>query len=235
MPQRALWPSALAAKAAGVGAVDYRIAPTPGSVAIQGARWIYTYVPPGSKGYEWNLIAELDNDSDEGNNAPAYFKARKYAKGPTWALCVEVQDFYPGTDGGPCFGAEIDYMGTRGRITTGAGVLCVVGRSSESPLRDPADKGVAHLDAFFRLVPYFYDAGFVKLNYLIRSEIKCEVAILSMQGGDCIKFSDDPAVPVHRFDPQTGFIGYFTGPKCIWGVHAVTGQVVQNWTPPGAK
>lgn len=198
------------------------------------ARWVYTYVAPGTKSYEWNLIAEIDNDADEGDQCASYFKGRKWGKGATWVVCFEAQDLYDGPDGGPLYGTEIDYMGARGRVTTGAGVLCVVGRSSTSPLRDPADKGIAHLDAYFRLIPYFYDAGYVKLNYLLRAEIKCERAIVSMQGGDCIQFSDDPAVAVHCFDPATGITGYWFRERrfCLWGVNNSTGQVFNNWQSP---
>lgn len=232
MPSFPLWPNALAAKAAGVLQSWFKTAPVPGPKAVSATIYAYTYSPPGSISYEWNIVGEHDNDADEGDKAASYLKSRKWAKAATWPLCLESQDFYPGTDGGPLYTLEIDYMGARDRATTGAAVLCVVGRSGLSPLRDPADKGVAHLDTYFRLVPYFYDAGFVKLNYLIRSEIKCEIAILSMQGGDCIKFSDDPAVPVHRFDPQTGYVGYWKDRLCVWGVHAVTGDVKSMWTPP---
>lgn len=192
----------------------------------------HTTIPPGCASFEWNIVAETDNRSDEGEHTGATIAARKWAKSPQWAVQIIAADFYPGTDGGPLYGPEIDYMGARGRLTTGAGVLCVVGRATDSVGRDPADKGVAHLDAFFRLVPYVPDWGYVKLNYLIRSEIKCEKAILSMQGGDCIQFSDDQAVPVLRFDPATGICGWWKGRLCVQGVHAVTGAQYSMQTFP---
>lgn len=227
MPSYPLWPSALAAKAAGVVASWFKTAPVPGPREVSANIYAYTYAPPGSITYEWNIIGEIDNDSDDGDKCASYFKARKWGRGATWPAVFEAQDMYEGTDGGPLYVAELDYMGPRGRRTTGAGVLCVFGRSALGPLRDPDDNGVSHLDAYFRLVPYYWDFGKTKIDYFIRAEVKCEKAILSMQGGDCIQLSDDPAVPVHRFDVQTGYVGYWKGRLCVWGVHAVNGDVVQ--------
>jgi len=228
--ERGLWSSPAASAAAGTPYSDYKRAPSPSTAAVRGCRWVYTYVPPGCKSYEWNLIAEVDNDASEGDVCASYIKARKWGRGATWPAVFEAQDMYEGADGGPLHAVEIDYMGPRGRRTTGAGVLCVFGRSALGPLRDPDDNGVSHLDTYFRLVPYYWDFGKTKIDYFIRAEVKCEKAIISMQGGDCIQFSDDPAVPVHRFDPQTGYVGYWKGRLCVWGVHAVNGDVVKMRT-----
>lgn len=205
-----------------------RTAPPGPTAPVPRCIWhLRTIVPSTCKSYEWNLVCEIDSYADEGDQCAGYIKARKWGKAPVWGQCVEAADHYRGTDGGPLYALEVDFMGARGRLTTGAAVLCVVGRASESATRNPLDTEVAHLDAFFRLVPYVPDWGHVKLNYLLRAEVKCEKAIVSMQGGDCVSYSDDPAVPVHRFDPQTGYIGYWKGRLAVWAVHAVTGQVVQ--------
>lgn len=186
-----------------------------------------TTIPFTCESYEWNVVKETHSYANTGDQCTGYDKFFKYGKAPGWVSVREAHDLYPGTDGGPLYVDEIDYMGAPGRLTTGAAVLCVIGRSATTAVRDPVDLREAHLDAFFRLVPYVPDWGFAKLNYLIRAEVKCEKAILSMQGGDRVKFSDDPAVAEHGFDPQTGFTGYWKGRLLVWGVHNVTGEVVQ--------
>ena len=224
MPSFPLWPNALAAKAAGVLQSWFKTAPVPGPKAVSATIYAYTYSPPGSVTYDWNIVGEHDNDAYEGDKASAYLKARKWAKAATWPLCLEAHDLYPGTDGGPLYTLELDYMGARDRKTTGAAVLCVIGRSGLTPLRDPADMGVAHLDAYFRLVPYYYDFGKVKLDHFIRAEVKCAQAIISMQGGDRIRLSDDPAVGEFGFDPQTGNTGFWRGRLLLWGFNNSTGE-----------
>ncbi len=98
----------------------------------------------------------------------------------------------------------------------------------------PLERGVAHLDAYFRLVPYFYDAGYAKIDHFIRSEVKCEEAIISMQGGDRIRLSDDPVVAEFGFHTDSGITGFWRGDFCVWGVHNVTGQVYSMWQFPRA-
>ena len=226
-----VWPTEAAAKAAGVQDVVNRIAPTPGKLAVQAARYTRTYIPPGALGYEWNDVAVLDNHSDDGNNCARYDKAFKYGKGPTWAQCREAQDRYPGTDGGPLYVDELDYMGYPGRRTTGAASLCVIGRSNEGPARDPTDNSIAHLDCWFKLIPNYADWGRVKLDYFIRSYVVCEEAFIAMQGGDTIRFSDDPAVPKLGFDVQTGWLGWWKviddKRVLVWGFHALTGDTAK--------
>lgn len=187
---------------------------------------IETRVAPGALTYEWNLGRLLENRADAGENCAGYGKAYKYGKGASWVDCREAHDLYSGTDGGPLFVDELDYMGARDRKTSGAAVLCVVGRASETPHRDPNDHSVAHLPAFFRLVPYYPDAGYVKLDYFVRAEMQCEEAIVSMQGGDAIRFSDDPAVPELCFDNATGIHGLWFRKRrfCVRGTQVQTGE-----------
>lgn len=183
---------------------------------------LYTKIVPGTESYEWNFTRRIDNHSDTGDQVAGYGKGHKRARGQTWVDVREGMDFYPGIDSGPMYVDEIDYFGPRGRLTTGAASLCVVGRATDSPHRDPNDNGIAHLDAWFRLVPYYYDYGKVKLNHFIRAEMKCEKSIVSMQGGDRIQFSDDSAVPLAGFDPATGFFGLWRGRHCVAGIHVTT-------------
>jgi hypothetical protein len=88
----------------------------------------------------------------------------------------------------------------------------------------------AEFYAAYDVIPLNWEQGTATLETAYNCSVPCKYA-LRMPGGAAIKFSEDPVVPVHRFDPATGFIGYFSGPKCVWGVHAVTGEVRQNWTP----
>lgn len=214
---------------------------TPGGVPRLACLWhFHTVVKPGTTAYEWNVVQELDNHSDTGDQCAGYKRAHKWGAGQTWVDVREAQDMHegPGSENsGPLYVEEMDYMGARGRMTRGAASLCVVGRSSVSPFRDPADKGVAHLDTWFRLVPFFYDFGYVKLDHFIRSEMKCEKSFMSMQGGDCIQFSDDPAVPTLGFDVQTGWVGWWktiNGQRMlVWGFHALTGDTAKMLPLPG--
>jgi hypothetical protein len=203
-----------------------RVAPVGLPRPVPCAAWaIETIVPPGAKSFEWNFVRLLDNRADEGENCAGYGKALKRGKATTWVDCREAHDLYPGTDGGGLYVDELDYMGARDRFTTGSAVHCVIGRASETPLRDPNDNSVAHLDTFFRLLPYVPDWGKVKINYFLRSEIKCEQAFLAMQGDDRVQFSNDTAVAKLGFDIATGITGFWKGRLCVWGFQNVTGEI----------
>jgi len=224
-------------KAGMITAYDQRQAAVPGLRQVETARFIYSVVPQGSISFQWALFVQQLNFSDAGENAPVYVKGYKHARAAGWGAVIEAQDYYPGIDGQNLFGIELDYMGSRGRNTTGAGLFIVLGRSSKTPIRDPTDVAVSTLDMAMLVAPYVPDWGFVRLNYGVRFAIDCDVACLSMQGGSAVKFSDDPNVPVHRFDPPTGFIGYWRGTGagrvCVWCTHALDGTNVRtNWTVP---
>lgn len=217
---------------------EERIAPVGVTGILPWVKWLFkTIVRKGVRTYEFNLGRMVENHSDDYDIdvCAGYMKAHKYGKGNTFGECDEGQDYDEGpgvVDSGPLIVREIDFMGARGRKTRGAALLLVVGRSGRSPHRDPNDKGVASLPVPVRMLPYYPDWGYVKVDGMIRSEIPTENGIVQMQGGDCIKYSDDPAVPVHRFDPQTGFCGWWKGRLCVHGVHAVTGEVVSMRTFP---
>lgn len=204
-----------------------RVAPSGVTRPVPCAAWaIETKVPWGAATYEWNFVRLIENHADTGENCAGYGKAYKFGKGATWVDVREAHDLYPGTDGNDVFVDELDYMGARNRKTTGAAVLCVIGRASETPHRDPNDNDIAHLPCWFRLIPYYYDWGKVKIDYFLRSEVKCEEAIISMQGGDAIRWSDDRAVPETCFDNATGIWGLWHRQRrfCVWGVQVQTGQ-----------
>jgi hypothetical protein len=55
---------------------------------------------------------------------------------------------------------------------------------------------------------------------------------MEMPGGAAVSLSDDVAVPKLKFDPQTGFVGLWKGRLCVWGCHAVSGEVVSMRTFP---
>ncbi len=218
-----VWPSGVRPPSAQIYAS--RVSPVPGEIKVQTTAYIHTLVPQGAAAFEWGLMSVLDNYSDGGENSPLYTKGVQRANGVTWGAVFESQSVTPN---GAFYGAEIDYMGVRGARNWGSGLLMVMGRSDpSSPLRDPADTRTSHLDTAISVLPFWPDRGLVRLDYGLRFGMPCEVACLSLQGGSAVKFSDDPAVPVHRFDPQTGFVGYWNGRLCVWCVHATTGQVAQ--------
>lgn len=189
----------------------------------------YTKVVQGTKSFMWNCFRMVDNWASEGDQCAGYGKMYKHAKGQSWVDCREGQDLYegPGTeDSGPLFVDELDFMGARGRKTRGAMQLWVIGRSSLVPWRDPADRGVAHLPYLAYIVPYTPDWGFVKFDGAIHSTIKSERGLISMQGGDCIRMSQDDNVGVWCFEPATGITGLWLRERkfCIVGWNNTTGQ-----------
>jgi hypothetical protein len=190
----------------------------------------YTKILPGTDSFEWNVHGEIDNGSDGGEPCASYWRANKRANGNTFVTCFEGHDFDeralpPDVARARLIPVEIDLMGARGRVTEGEGIRCVIGRSSDSPLRDPNDHGVSHLQAFFRLVRYVPDWGYALVDSFLRAEIKTEYGIVSMQSGDCVRFSDDPAIPVACFEPATGILGLWIREQklCVIGI---------NCTPP---
>lgn len=195
----------------------------------------HTIVVPGTRVYEWNVTARLDNYADDGDQCASYFQGWKHAAGNTFTVVFEGQDFHEGVaDSGPLLPVEVDFMGARGRRTRGCGLLLVVGRSGPTPERDPNDKGVAHLPYFARLVPFDPDRGYVKVDGFIRMEMVSEEAIISMQGGDAIRLSDDPAVAEFGFDVATGITGLWFRKRrfCLRGWNNTTGQEYVNWQSP---
>lgn len=206
---------------------EERTAPLGVVSALPWVKWLFkTIIRKGVLTYEFTLGRMLENYSDDPNteNCAGYVKAHKYGKAHTFGEVDEAQDYDEGpdvVDSGALIGREIDLMGARGRKTRGAGLLCVVGRSGKTPLRDPNDKGVAHLPAFLQLLQYYHDIGYVKCDNFARSYIKTERGAYEMVGGDCLKMSDDPAVAVLCFEPATGITGLWLREQkiCIVGVN----------------
>lgn len=221
-----VWQTAAEAKAAGVQSVAVRRATPAEPLAVRAASYALTYVEKGAQSYEWNLVGALDNNADTGENCAAYLKAHKRGAGATWGLCIEAHDHYPNEQSAGLWGLEIDLMGAPNRRTWGAGLQAVIGKAAGS---DAA--ATAHLDSFIKMVAFPPDREKVKIDHMIRSDVRCEDGIVSMQGGDYIKFSDDPQVPVMGFDNATGWIGLWKridGKRVLlWGVHALTGDMAK--------
>lgn len=58
-------------------------------------------------GFEWNLLAKLDNYSNFGENCAIYSQANKFGNGNTWGACFEACDTTSGDNTG-LVGTEID-------------------------------------------------------------------------------------------------------------------------------
>ena len=64
-----------------------------------------------SEAYEWNLLAELVNYANLGQNCAFYSRAQKFADGSTWAATFEVrQDTLEATQVGSLLGIEVDVV-----------------------------------------------------------------------------------------------------------------------------
>lgn len=192
---------------------EERVAPLGVTALLPWVKWLFkTIVRKGVRTYEFGTGFLLVNHSDapDTDSSARYGKSDKEGAANTFGDVDEAQDYHEGPDvhdSGALIPREIDWMGARGRRTRGAGLYLVAGRSGRTPLRDPADKGVAHLPSFIQLYTYYHDLGFVKVDNMIRSYMKTERGIVEMVGGDCVRFSEDPAVAVLCFEPATGILG----------------------------
>lgn len=117
---------------------------TPGWV--NSALFIDTYTGPSTTTFEWGLTSRLNNYSTAGENVGAYLQGNKYATGPTWGACVEVND-KTGTNtsstSGGTVGLEVDVWANgvdafKQRI----GVDVVVGKSNAAGAKSIAHSGV---------------------------------------------------------------------------------------------
>lgn len=77
------------------------------------------------------------------------------------------------------------------------------------------------------------EVGRVSCNRMLDSRFAdVKGSVVEMESGQSISFSPDPAVGVHRFDPATGYLGYWRADgTLIWGVNQSNGDVKVMWKP----
>lgn len=168
--------------------------------------------------YDRAFDVTLDDNGPEGaENVAVYATSNHYGRGTGWAGVFEMQDH-----GGAFWGVEVDAMtfGPYRPYTHRVGVGIVLGRSGGRT------SGATEVDKALWIAAV--DDG-VTARYGVRVDAHCSIACISLRGGESIAVSDDPVVPVFRFDPATGFVGLFTGNLCVWCVHAVTGEEKRLW------
>ena len=175
-------------------------------------------VTDSSNRYPRAFAVTVDDYTASGAESVAgYYTINRYRDGTAFALVAEVQDVW-GTHGG-FWGIEIDAMTTGPSPGNRHGLGIVVGRSAGR------GAGEAELDNAIWITGF--DPGRAKFG--IRIDLPTAHA-LSIPGGN-IQFSDDPAVPVYQFDPQTGYIGLWRDGLCILCVHATSGEQRSMWRP----
>jgi hypothetical protein len=69
--------------------------------------YFYTKAGPNQQNFEWNILAELHNYSNHGENTGAYIKGYKFGKGATWGACIEASEEAV-TSSGSIVGLEVD-------------------------------------------------------------------------------------------------------------------------------
>ena len=166
--------------------------------------------------YSRSLSVTTDDWTQEGGEpVSGYFTINRYGQGTSFALVAEVQDVW----GGGFWGIEVDAMTTGPSPGNRHGIGIVIGRSGGRT------EGIAEVDhgLWIAALP----GG--RAKYGIRIDAPTDTAI-SAPGG-AISLSDDPAVPVIRFDAQTGYLGLFRGKLCVVCWHATTGEERHLWTP----
>ena len=198
------------------GAVSKRELKEPDGPQVQSLVYNHAVVNPGSNVWGWCHINRIDVYETVGEHVAGYDKAYRWGSAPVWGRCIEVTDW---NGNGPAWGLEVDVVSTGNHpsaIRRGVGV--VLGRT-------PNEAAVVRFHAAYDIVPHQWDSQSVFCETAYNISVPCRYA-LSMPGGAGIKLSEDPAVPVYRFDPATGYVGLWKDRLCVQGVHAVTGAPV---------
>lgn len=107
----------------------FRIADYPGGVpgTVGTATFIRTDAYTPTKNFEWNLIGQLNNYADTGENCASYFQANKKGNGHTWGQVVEICDSTTTPTG--TIAQEVDCWVTGPDTGTRRGVDVLVGDS----------------------------------------------------------------------------------------------------------
>lgn len=114
---------------------------TPGEVSV--ASFIRTDAYTPTKNFEWNLLGQLNNHSNSGENCASYFQANKHSNGHTWAQVVEICDLTNNPTA--TVAQEVDCWVTGPDTGTRRGIDVVVGDSKMIRQGVPSDASEASI------------------------------------------------------------------------------------------
>jgi hypothetical protein len=197
------------------------------SGTYQGIRYSHLVTQqPTEPGLDWAVLVMQNNYANEGDKAAFYSQHNKYGRAPGWAGVFETRCV---NRDGNCWGVEID-IGTNGgshieknppEYRIGLGIVQV---------NDTPNKTRSEIDYGIWVLPFYADYGKVSTRYGVRVDVPCTVACFSVPSGQNYEFSDDPLVGKLKFDPESGFTGFWKHDTfLIWGFNNTTGQVLTNW------
>jgi hypothetical protein len=173
---------------------------------------------------DWLSFDRIDSYGNSGDKVAKYGQAYKWGGAAVWSGVFETQCI--GLVGN-CWGTETS-IGVNGPadpfrgLRIGAGIVI---NSTNKNLHGEADYGLW-------VLPFYVDSGRVSVRYGVRVDVPCSIACFSMPSGESLQLSDDPQVGRLRFDPVTGYAGFWRADGLlIWGVNQTNGDERKMWRP----